>query len=413
MPTTQDLAQLVIEETPRYEGAPLTAPYRLSSNVLYMPAQEVGLEPGPQFDSRSDEIRGLEGEPPGLVDGHEVVGTINMRAYANPLVYLLTIAGWTGTVTAGGALVADGNETTATGVNAIDSTTVNVASTAEFPSSGTFLLTTAGPVTTAVTYTGKTPTSFTGCGSHPATTGGEVVTGQAPTGTSRWVFTKRTGTVAKSAQITVAFADEGQFLRGQGMGISTFGLNAAGMFTSSLVGLVFGSIADPNLTPSYDSLSIPHFRRGDLRLSWLGGGASATDFSMTFPNPLIRYSSLGLDTPSYFPDLLEHGDEKIVPTGSIPKRVLDTDDLAAVLAGTTFAAKARWRSPKTIAATGYPYSMWIKMPACQYTGVDLPSLRNVRRFPATFPFKAAIDETLGYDARITIVNSVAAVETYA
>lgn len=65
--------------------------------------------------------------------------------------------------------------TTATGVNAEDSATVNVASAAAFSrlggNGGTFKL---GGV--LVTYTGKTATSFTGCGAHPATTGGETIT---------------------------------------------------------------------------------------------------------------------------------------------------------------------------------------------------------------------------------------------
>lgn len=410
MATTKDLAQLIIEETPRYEGAPNTAPTRLSTNVLYLPVQEAGLEPGPQFDSRGDEVRSLEGEPPGLIDGYEVTGALNVRMYGNLLPYLLTIAGWSGVATAGGTLIADGNETTVTGINALNSATVNVADTSDFPSAGTFLLTTTGPVTTAVTYTGKTATSFTGCGSHPATVGGEVVTGNAPTGTTKWVFDKRTGTQAKTAQITLAYADELMFVRGQGMGISTFTMGANGLFTSTLLGLVFAKISDPNLTPSYDSLSIPHFRRGDVTLSWLTGSAETTDFTMTFPNPLLRYSALG--QASYFPSTLEHGDDRIIPVGTIPKRVLDGDDLDALLAGTTFSARARWKSPKVIGATAYPYSMWVKMPACQYTSGDMPSMRNVRRFPASFGFKAAIDEAAGYDCRITIVNAVTAVETY-
>jgi hypothetical protein len=410
MATTKDLAQLIIEETPRYEGAPNTAPTRLSTNVIYLPVQEAGLEPGPQFDSRSDEVRSLEGEPPGLVDGYEVTGVLNVRMYGNILPYLLTLAGWTGVHTSGGAMVADGNETTATGINALDSTTVNVADTSDFPATGTFLLTTTGPTTTAVTYTGKTSTSFTGCSAHPATVGGEVVTGNAPTSTHKWVFDKRTGTQAKTGQLTLAYADEAQFTRGQGMGISTFTMGANGLFTSTLLGLVFGRIADPNLTPSYDSLAIPHFRRGDVKLNWLAGSAETTDFTMTFPNPLLRYSALG--AASYFPSTMEHGDDRIIPVGTIPKRVIDDADVDALMAGTTFAARARWQSPKVIGATTYPYSMWVKMPACQYTSGDMPSMRNVRRFPASFGFKAAIDEASQYDCRITIVNAVAAIETY-
>ena len=60
--------------------------------------------------------------------------------------------------------------TTANGVNALNSATVNVVSTAGFPASGSFIL-----KGTTTAYTGKTATSFTGCGSHPATVGSEAV----------------------------------------------------------------------------------------------------------------------------------------------------------------------------------------------------------------------------------------------
>lgn len=64
-------------------------------------------------------------------------------------------------------------ETTAQ-VNALNSATVNVASTGQFPLAGTIVI--AGIPTT---YTGKTSTSFTGCSSHPATASGDVVTATA------------------------------------------------------------------------------------------------------------------------------------------------------------------------------------------------------------------------------------------
>jgi len=61
--------------------------------------------------------------------------------------------------------------TSAAGVNAQNSATINVGDTTYFPSSGTTYL-----LGVAFTYTGKTPTTLTGCGAHPATTGGEVIT---------------------------------------------------------------------------------------------------------------------------------------------------------------------------------------------------------------------------------------------
>lgn len=63
-----------------------------------------------------------------------------------------------------------GSTTTATGVNALNSATVNVGSTTGFPTTGAFLM--GGTVTT---YTGVTGTSFTGCSNHAATVGGEVI----------------------------------------------------------------------------------------------------------------------------------------------------------------------------------------------------------------------------------------------
>lgn len=64
-----------------------------------------------------------------------------------------------------------GLATTATGVNALNSATINCGSTTGFPASGNALL--AG---VAFTYTGVSGgNSFTGCGVHAATVGGEAI----------------------------------------------------------------------------------------------------------------------------------------------------------------------------------------------------------------------------------------------
>ena len=65
-------------------------------------------------------------------------------------------------------------ETTSAGTNGVDSATVNVASTGQFPAQGTIVI--AGKI---VSYTGKTDTSFTGCGSHAATASGDRITSAA------------------------------------------------------------------------------------------------------------------------------------------------------------------------------------------------------------------------------------------
>src|SRR2546430_1463430 len=83
----------------------------------------------------------------------------------------------------------------------LQSAVINVVSNAGFPVAGTINL--AGAL---VTYTGKSADglSFTGCGNHAATTGGEAISDVLPVGTNKWTFTKRQGAsvggIARTAQ---------------------------------------------------------------------------------------------------------------------------------------------------------------------------------------------------------------------
>lgn len=70
----------------------------------------------------------------------------------------------------------------AEGVNAVDSATINVNDTAQFPSSGSIKVRGVTFDYYEVTYTGKTATSFTGCGPHIAVHEGSDVYGPPPLG---------------------------------------------------------------------------------------------------------------------------------------------------------------------------------------------------------------------------------------
>lgn len=61
----------------------------------------------------------------------------------------------------------------------------------------------------------------------------------------------------------------------------------------------------------------------------------------------------------------------------------------------------------------YKYSLFIEMPKCQYIGGAADDLANRRRFGGSYDWKAAWDETAGYDVRITVVNTIATIETLA
>lgn len=399
--------QLQMEESPRYEGAPAVAPYRLATEKVYFPTTSGGFDPEPQHDDRADELRGAEGDPELLIETYEPEGGIEERCYLNNLTWLLALAGLQYVATPGGAAVTGPQQTTVVGVNGLNSAVVNVVSTAGWESTGSFVM---GGV--ATTYTGKTATSFTGCGNHAATVGGEVVNDLVPAGVTKWVFSKRGGITAKTAQIIAQYEAEAVTLRGQGFGVSEIKLDAAGKLVADIMGLVVGNIAPSADVPVYDSAQIPAVRRGDLFLTWLAAGGTIEDFNLTLSNPLERVRSQSLETPSYFADLMEHGDEKVRLGGSIPKRRLADADIDATMAATPFAAKAQWRTPKNIGATSKKYLLHVDMPRCQLTKASIARLSNNRRHGGSYDWVARQDETLGYDFRVTLLNAVSSIETY-
>lgn len=403
-----DFALLQLEESPVYEGANTAAtPYRIATEKLWLPTTGAMLAPNPAHKDRSDELRSIQGAVPKIIESYAPSGSIAEHAYIKDLTWLLAICGFTPVHTAGGATVTGAEQTTATGVNALNSATVNVASTAGFPTAGTFIM---GGV--ATTYTGVTATSFTGCGNHAATVGGEIINDNVPVGADKWVFSKATGINARTAQLILNYADEAAQLKGNGYACSSLSLNADGELSADLLGLVVARLAvDTTSVPAPSSSAIPPIRRGDLTLTWLGGGGVASDFSVAISNPLEAIRTLSLATPSSFPDLMEYGDDQAKLTGSIPKRVLAAADIDALLAASTFAAKARWKTSKSIGATAAKYALYIDMPSCQYVSGSADAIGNRRRFGSTFDFEAAYDETAGYDVKITLINDVTSIGT--
>jgi hypothetical protein len=404
------VVRVAYEENPRSEltppGTPATGPNRVSTVTRDFPITGFRMAPNPAPLDRSDEMRNILGGVPMVPQTFGPDGSYAGRAYIDDLIFLLGIAGFVGTRVAGGPAVATPDATTVVGVNALNSAVVNVVSTGGFPASGTFLL--AGA---AVTYTGKTATSFTGCGNHAATTGGETVTGNAPTGTSMWTFVKQAGITPQTAQMIAAYDDEGVYLQGNGYAISDWTLDAAGTFGATLMGLYLASIANPALTAVLATQAILPMLRGGLYLSWVAGGAAASDFSLAYATGLQTWYSMGVGG-SLFPDTIEVGDAQARLTGTIPKRRMNANDWAALIQTSTFHAIAKWIGRSLIGATVAPYQMWVDMPSCQYTAVTPDELNQARRHGASYNFWAAYDETAGYDVKISLLGSLASVVAY-
>lgn len=248
------------------------------------------------------------------------------------------------------------------------------------------------------------------------TAGNGVITdpdaGTIPTGASRWQFTRRTGITPQTAQMTALYANEGMFLQGRGYAISDWTINAIGEFGSTWAGLFVGAIADPSIVPVLISPAIPPVRRADLSLTWVTGGAKASDFSLSDTTGLQVSYDMG-SNGSYFPETIEFADALPRMTGSVTKRQINSNDWAALIAASTFSAKAKWLQTVNIGATTYKYTMWIEMPSCYLTGGTPDDISANRRRGASYNFEAGYDAAAGYDVRITCVGSITAVSTYA
>lgn len=230
-----------------------------------------------------------------------------------------------------------------------------------------------------------------------------------PAGVSRWVFTKRTGLTAKTLQMLLLYASASIFVKAQGVEVTRLAGDAAAGIQADLASLVYARTADPNLTPAVQASSVLPLRRRDLTLTWLGSSGVTDDFTWEIANPASPRSTFSLATPSFYPDVMEQGDAKVRMTGTIPKSSLVSADIDALLAASSFVAKAQWITTNVI-ASAYPYQMFIEMPKCQIIGGSTDEIANRRRFGGSYNWWAAWDEAAGYDFKITLLNTVTSID---
>lgn len=252
------------------------------------------------------------------------------------------------------------------------------------------------------------------CGSCVTTAGNGVITDPdgvaVPAGAYRHVFAWKTDETPQTAQMIYA-PPAGGFWKAQGVGVDELSFkvgNGAWNATAKLLALVAATIADPSLTPSYETAG--PWRAGQMALTWLAGTATTEDFDWSIKNGMKHEKNF--TTASLYPDALSYESALPVLGGSIPKRSLDSDDWDALIAGTTFAAKMKFTHSENAAGT-YKHQLWVDMPACQYVSGKADAIKNERRNKASFDWEARYDTSTSKWATITLVNSTAAYATYA
>lgn len=316
-----------------------------STKVLYPPLTEFEVNPGVSHLERDDELRGIDEPIQPLPEKYDPTWSLASRMYPDVMGFLLKWILGPPVTTAGNGVITDP-----------DSVVIPA-----------------------------------GCHRHVWT---------APYGPS--------GASPRTVSGKVAYVDQAQYFDLRGAACQELALAMAdsggGRVTASGPACFFNEGTNPSLTPAYESLDTPPFMRRHLAIvTWLAGTATTEDWDVSIANPVEVLRTLGIT--SAYPDLIEKGDGPIKVTGSIRKRATDTQDFAALLAGTRFAIKARWQSDKII-ASAYPYRMWLEGDGAQMISGGPQALANRRRIGAEYGWVLSSDGA-GASSTWTLVNATA------
>jgi len=317
----------------------------VSSNVFYLPGTTIDFDPKPTMLERNDELRGeFAALPHSGVAKYEPEGSLESRLYPATLGLILHAAVGSCVTTAG-----DGGSV-------------------------------------------KDPDDVS-----------------VPVGAHRHVFAWKTTETPQTLQLTYA-PPSGGFKRAQGVGVDELAFTAADgawRMAAKMLALIAAPIADPSLTPSYETPG--PWREGELALSWLAGSATTKEFDFAIKNGLATERQFTI--ASRYPDSIVYESNLPVVSGSIPKRSFDTDDWNALVAGTTCAAKLKFTHSQ-MATGSYPHQLWVEMPACQYVSGKQDAVKNERRTEAEFAWEARYDTVTSDWCTVTLVNATAAYASY-
>jgi Phage tail tube protein len=301
----------------------------LSTKVVFMPLQSFAPKTGTKPLSRDDELRNQDEPLPIVPEAYDPSYTLGLRMYPDSLGFLLKLLCGAPETTAGNGIIKDFSET--------------------------------------VVPTGATRHRWV-----------------APFGPS--------GVNPLTAQFDIAYKDQAVFFKAKGAAAESLGITTpeSGGATLSVAGpaLYLDEQSDPSLSPSYEALTIRPFTRGNLTLAKnLTGTGTTEDFTLNISNPVETNRSLGV--ASRWADTMEKSNSgPIVVSGTIPKRILDTQDIQALKESTGFELEARWVSD-TLITGAYPYKFTFKASNAQYTEGDPDPLANVRRMGAQFSWKSS------------------------
>ena len=262
-------------------------------------------------------------------------------------------------------------------------------------------------------YLGVFLTNALGAGTHTAGDGSAVTDPDSvvmPVGSHKWVWTSSNLPVLpKTAQVTLAYPDEGVFWQFKGAGCDQIKLTVGDGSNFSQMAVTHKSlygtrIANPSLTPSYDAATIKPFLRGYHTVpTWTTSDTNMADIDYTLDTPVQFEYSLG---GSRWPDLIDRSGYGQKITGNLKLRYTTTADWDAWINSTAFTVMSKWIHTQFVTGS-YPYKLYIQGKA-QYLGGGVDALKRQIQLGATIPFQFGYDAGLTYAFKITLCNSVSA-----
>jgi hypothetical protein len=225
-------------------------------------------------------------------------------------------------------------------------------------------------------------------------------------------FTKKAGSIPRSARATLAYYDK--WLRARGLTVPSlaFALADDGVkITGSLMSNYLSRLTvDPADEVKGDALSVLPFRRRNVELTTPSLAATALlnsiDFSMEQSLEAVRT----MGSMSGWPQATERANSPegfLRLQGSLARRDFDPADwdalIEAAVFGITFKMQSEQAIPEVEGGT-YPYSLWVKTSGAQYSGGSIENLKQQARHEGTFDWQAGTTESGKSDFEAVLVN---------
>lgn len=225
-------------------------------------------------------------------------------------------------------------------------------------------------------------------------------------------FTKKSGSIPRSARATLAYYDK--WLRARGLTVPSlaFALADDGVkITGSLMANYLSRLTvDPADEVKGDALSILPFRRRNVEVSTPSLAATALlnsiDFSMEQSLEAVRT----MGSMSGWPQATERANSPegfLRLQGSLARRDFDPADWDALIEASVFGITFKMQSEQAIPEVEggtYPYGLWVKTSGAQYTGGSVENLKQQARHEGTFDWQAGTTEAGKSDFECVLVN---------